>query len=126
MVILVSKFLNENSVPFRYKAPRHFMYIIEDIHWSGMGAAGNRVLVFDYALEDEVTTVNIATKHPIAFFDTTLRASQDVEFTTPLKTKFISIALDSGVAFQGFLIIAGNLVQVSKTELLIEWFRKGR
>ena len=111
----------------RYKAPRGFMYEIFTMYGAIDTANGNSVAILDYLVEDEVSFISNLS-HLIGLIDT-LVAGNHFNFTllAPIKTKFISISASfTSPSFIVNLFINYKLVKASRTELLLEWFRKGR
>lgn len=128
--MIISKFFDSNSDPVKFKAPKGFMYNIFDIHFSVTLAGSNIVGVLNYLLEDEVDQDdwNVANAEGVLAIIATNIAGQaeDFNFTKGEMTKFISIAANTSTVFACFIIIHFELVKASKTELILEWFRKGR
>lgn len=127
-MVLIRKLLTEASSVFKYRAPRNFMYLIHSVHLTVLTAGNNRVIVIDELAEDEVTTLSVGRSSGIIFVGETDIAGllPDITFSVPLPSKFISIGRELATTFSAFIIIDYELIEASKTELIIEWFRKGR
>lgn len=126
--MIISVFITETSSPFTFKAPKGTMYKIWDVHSTIFAGGANAIGVLNFLSEliEDVWNVD-DTGGLIAVFDTAITGStQDFQFTTGEKSKFITIAKDGSSAFAASIIIHYELISASKTELIIEWFRKGR
>ncbi len=108
----------------RYKAPRGMMYIINIIHVSVATTATNTFGVVDHAIDQEDQN-SIANGNFIFSIDTGSAINDSLE-NLKIKTKFFTIGFFGSNAAAVRVAIFGELVTVSRTELLIEWFRKGR
>ena len=130
MTILVSFVVNEDMGFKRFKAPHGFMYEITDIHFSVLAAVNNRVYVIGYDIEEKGTSTDIAASDVadfIAIMETEAIRQQSFHFSVAEKVKYLLLAqAASGNAFECSVVIVGRLTKASKTELLMEWFRKGR
>ncbi len=121
--------LNADSFIKAFKAPKGKMYAISDIHGTVNLAGDNLVSVFDYLKEDLSADVgpSLSDEGVLANFATNIAGNHiDFNFMIPQTCKFISIGSESATAFEAILIIAYELITASRTQLLIEWLRKGR
>lgn len=111
----------------RFKAPKGLQYKISGICFSNINVvAGVVVFVVDYLAEDELTDSMIRTVPNIAAWNSALSSSGIFINNMDHKTKFITIAKNSTAPVRTIINIYGDLVPISRTEAILEWFRKGR
>lgn len=118
---------SENNGIHRFKAPIRHMYEIHSIYGSIFSGGSNFVSIVDYLLEDEVTSIP-NTVDTIALITSNIAGTQfQFNLPVPAKTKFISVGPgNDSTVFSTHIYINYELIKASKTELLMEWFRKGR
>lgn len=126
--MIISFVIGTGDAPKRFKAPRGFMYEIWDIHFMVFTAGAGILTIVNYLLEDEVTTISVRRSEGIlaSFSSTIAGQAEDFTFTKGEKTKFITGARDGSNTMGVIAIIHYELIKASRTELLLEWFRKGR
>ena len=110
----------------RYKAPVNTMYNITGINFSNFLSVSAELFVYDYLLEDDITDDDSGSSNFIATFNTAIAGTSHFIDSINHKTKFITIGKNTGTSIACQVQIYGDIVPVSKTDLLIEWFRKGR
>lgn len=124
-MLLLSRQIGPTDLISSIKAPRNTLYSIDEICWVCHASAENRVFIFDRALEERPTDININNaQDAIAMFDGAEGTSQ-FTFKDPLVAKFITVGLDNANNIAGYLTIFGTLKPASKTELLWQWFTRG-
>lgn len=125
--MIINAFMTETTPPKFFKAPKGFMYEIFDIHFSILVGGSNGIGVVPYQLEDEVVFLSTTTSEFLAFMPTDIAGNiADFAFTKGEKTKYITIAIQDSTAIGVIIIIHYELTHASRTELILEWFRKGR
>lgn len=126
---LISLTFDANVQVRRYKAPRGKMYRIYDIHASIQSGGDNMVLVLPYFLEDGITELALASGpiDALAAIPANIAGTFfDWQFTLGEKTKYLTCVRRTTTNFTMVIIIHFELISVSKTELIMEWFRHGR
>lgn len=122
-MIIGSKLLNTIN-PIRLKAPQGMMFVIQSIHVANAGSdVANNLFVLDYLVEDQVGQIT-----PSDWISSVrLLTTGHNEFVNDLhhQCKYISILTDANVP-NCRVTIHGRLINASRTQLLIEWYRKGR
>jgi len=113
---------------FRFKAPKSTMYEIHGIFIDIVSAGNNSIGVLNYLVEDQITTKNAGVDFEgfLVAIEGDIQRSTNIIFPIPEITKFISVLTRSSSSFEAFVAINYKLKPATRTELLIEWFRKGR
>jgi len=115
-----------NDAILRFKAPRGLQYFIESISMVNQTAINNiLVMVIDFLAEDEQTDSFNRSSPSIANMITTIGGLHTFINSINHKTKFISIGKNSTAGVTTFINIYGKLIPISRTDTLLEWFRKG-
>lgn len=116
----------EGFGPLVFKAPIRTMYKIHSFYGIINFAGNNSVRILNYAVEDDF--VIGAQNEGLIFAIEADSGNISALFVLPVPeiTKWITIHRSSGTAFTGTVFMNYELVKATRTELLIEWFRKGR
>lgn len=125
--MILSVNMNQEDI-FRIKAPTGLMFKIHSMYATTITPGDNGILVINESLEEQVTTIGNAAIRSGVIFEMEADVSQNAYFGLPVPeiTKFISIATRTSTAFAVDVFINYEFKKATKTELLIEWFRKGR
>lgn len=114
------------DLPQQFKAPTGLMYMVESIHLINLTAeVGTLIFVGDYnlhvlsATDSKEPTNWLAIHHCDTVSDIMIRGINE-------KTKFLIAHKNSSTLINGRITVYGTLVKASRTQLLIEWFRKVR
>ena len=113
-----------NDIVLNYKAHKGMLYFIEGILFSNDSGVGGQIRIYDEIIEDapDVTT----RAGFMACFSPSTDGSNLFVGNINHKTKYISILKNVVATVNVDIVIYGELIKASKTDLLIEWFRKGR
>lgn len=123
--MLISKRINQTT-DLNFKAPKNEIYMIRSITIIPVTIAANRVLVFDRHTEEEPASISESVD-TIFFANMALSVITQIYYEEPVITKFIGInAVNESTPFDARIIINYSTRRATKTELIIEWFRKGR
>jgi len=123
MLLISQRIIQE--IPKRFKAPRHLMYLIDSVIFVITSANANRIVISDRLVDDQATTVNEL--DGFVMFNPVNTNVNNVQYTNlNVKTKFLTIGMHTTIGATVFVYIFGEYFKASRTDLLIEWFRKGR
>lgn len=127
---IISRAISDVEQIHRFKAPVGMMYEITDIMGVVQNGGVNVAWVLPFELEDERGNFDPGDS---GFDAIAAVAANDLvaaphyfHYSTPVKTKWITMARRSNTAFKVLFFINYSLITVSKTDLILEWFRKGR
>ncbi len=124
MLLIAEEFLDDI---LRFKAPRGQQYFVTAIAMVNLLAVNNVFsFVIDFLSEDQQTDSLIRSAPFLAGIVTTVSGHNIVIQDINHKTKFLTIGKNSTTAVRVFVSIYGKLIPISRTDALIEWFRKGR
>jgi len=115
-----------NNTLQRRKAPYRTMYKIYSIYGTIVSAANNTMKVVDYGVEDEVVTLGDVNEGVIFEMETSVIHSTNFVIPFPIISKFLTFGTRLTTAFSGRILVNYELINATRTQLLIEWFRKGR
>ena len=126
-MLLIAELLSTSRPNKGHKAPSGFQYLIEGIFISILDAGNSNAVILDYITEDEVSFLGTVTNIHALLIVPTDNVNAGVHMTgINHKTKFLTIALSDSAATVVWVGIYGELITISRTEAIIEWFRKGR
>ena len=114
------------DLPQQFKAPTGMMYMVESIHFVNLTIeAGTLIYVADYNIHPNNVTDNKEPSNWLAIHE--CDAISDIQINgINEKTKFLIAHKNSSTLILGRVTVYGSLVKASRTQLLIEWFRKVR
>lgn len=121
-MLLIGVVFNDQALNF--KAPKNMMYKISGINFSNDSPVGGQIRIFDEQTEDNVDFTSKTGF--IASFGISVDGNSHFIDNIDHTTKFISILKNVAATVNVDIQIYGDLVKASKTDLIIEWFRKGR
>lgn len=124
-MLLISDRVDQNNPVKRYKAPHHMMYELKILNLTiarETASQGDFLLFLDYLLEDEVTEAS-GTQ---SFHYQQIAANETVSIPLDIRTKFVSVIDTTASNYSVGFVLYGDIIKVSKTDLILEWFRKGR
>lgn len=121
-MLLISALLQDNALVF--KAPKNHMYFVENVSFVNSQADDFFIFVFDEMLEDVVDITS--RRSPIAVFEAAISGTNFHVTGINHKTKYLTVNKSNANSVNIFVLIYGELIKASRSELLMEWFRKGR
>lgn len=106
-----------------FKAPRNHMYLVESIHMMLHGdQANNAIRLYSRQLATNVDFFTGISEVFASFSSETVGNFQISGINE--KMKHISIAKTTAMGVVAEISIYGELIKASRTELIVEWFRK--
>lgn len=129
LTILYARFMGAGTIHRdRMKALPGHVYEIRDLHCIVPGAGAGSIEVFQRGIETDAFTVTSRTYDEAlmaTWFTSAAGVQPSFQYQDPIRTKFFTVhkLTSTGAAI---VIISGTLKKAGKTELLWEWFRKGR
>lgn len=123
MTLLISAHLLDDTLV--YKAPIRMMYFIETITVAVIGTIVGYIVVQD-TLNERFADTLVGQRDIIAAFSGGSLDDQPTVSGINHKSKFLSVGKTSSAAMDARILIYGELVPATTTELILEWFRKGR
>lgn len=123
MTVLISA--NLTDLILKFKAPRGMMYFVEGINFATVQADGIYITVHPFAI-DATFNIDVSTRQAIASFSASIAGTNHFIGGINEKSKFLSIAKASVQTVDVSIEIYGELVKASRTELIMEWFRRGK
>ena len=126
-MLLITQRLTDDF--FRFKAPKGKMYLIESMNFNNRDSTLNTILIFDEWLEEDAGAVddNTTRRSQIAsFYVIAIDGSNHSISGIDHECKYITIAKTQATSVDVLIEIYGKFTIASKTDLILEWFRKGR
>lgn len=124
-MLLLSELFLDGAI--RIKAPKGKIFEIDTIYFNnGMAVAGGLVFVLDYVVEEEITDAYSSVSEFLAAFSTDIAGSFMSIPDVKHRTKYLTITKAGTGGVVSHIAIYGELVKAPRTELIFEWFRKGR
>lgn len=120
---LMSEFLTSQGIR-RFKAPKGLQYLITGIYLAVFEATTGNAYVLDYLVEDEITVVLVITEQNVLSMISTNVIDNSFIDNLNHKTKYLTLGTVGNA--NCLFVVFGELIHLSKTEAIIEWFRKGR
>lgn len=123
-MLLISVVMDDKVI--RRRAPQGFMYQIDSIKLSNGIALAGFAFVSPYEYEDEIDDIfaNVARDFLVTM---DMNLTGNIEFTNiDTKTKYLSFGKDIANSCKVGISVYGKLVKGTRTELIMEFLRKGR
>ena len=125
-----SFFLTEylkSSIEKVFKAPRRYLYVIHNISFASAILAEHRAYILDHGKHqlESFTRDDLASQAIFMFTSSTTGGSQHYNIND-FKTKFITIATETGFSGRILVTINVTLVKASRSDLILEYLRKSR
>lgn len=124
MLLLSECWVGQNEKR-QFKAPKGMMYRLHSFHATNFSSVANQLFVLDEGLDEPPTSLGFGRPF-LALIDLNIDGLFVYGEFDNHKTKFLSMGPLTIAQINSCIQIYGELVIASRTELLIEWFRKGR
>jgi len=125
VMLLISQTKNADGARRSYKAPKNQMFDISHVTIGGFAVAQGALIIVDESLEEPGADLGLERQY-LVFYDMAIDG-QLVSILIKHKCKFLTIGgRNSSTAISYTVQVFGEFVNASRTDLIWEWFRKGR
>lgn len=127
MLLVSELFGSSSSLIKTWKAPRGTMWKVDSLSIVVSDSSTASLVIVDYAFEDNVDPGSVSLAGIDALIFVTANALTQYRLTKmDHKAKFLSVLINTLVSTNFHVAIYGEIVSASRTDLILEWFRKGR
>lgn len=116
-----------NAVAKKFRAPKGFMFDLYGFYSVPSTVGDNGLFILPTQVEER-DEISLDSSGFIWYIDTNINehTGQMLPKDHPIKTKYISIRSDSGIAFQQLLTLFYELSKASTVELIWEFLKRGK
>ncbi len=124
-MLLISEFWNGDPIKRVFKAPLNTMFLIKAYSITSASTAADQFIGLTRAVEE---LDQILSNNEDYFLEVDLQINGLTHFVTDIdeKAKFITLGPKIGASITSGVQIYGEFIKASTSELIWEWFRKGR
>ncbi len=122
-MLLISELFVDDVI--HHKAPSGLQYFIQSVNFMAGSGVLASILILDYLVEDEITDIH-TTREVLCSYSPEISGTNHQIVDINHKTKYISITKDLAASVAVAINIYGKLVPLTRTDAILEFFRKGR